>query len=328
MLSPASPISPTNDVHTLRALAGIADRWGYSYDVVSVDGHAPAAGRDLALTQGVIRTVESSNGIRICANDLVSIHDCERVGLLAQSLTIIILLDGDPLDYTLGTRNRVVLTPGNGVVITAAKEARLRQTSLRGSYSRSVVVQACPSAVADVELAEQIDAALRTNAAVPILASCRIHALANDLFSSRYAGTIGRLLAESCALELLAVGLGYVGKLDSLVTCPMRPQDVTKMLRVRDKIVSELDRHHRLSELAQFSGMSVTSLKCKFQAVVGQSVFAFLRDQRLDRARQGIEREGWTVGQAAYYVGYRHATNFATAFRRRFGVSPTAAPRH
>lgn len=328
MLTRISTEESPDEVHTLRSLGKIADRWGYSYDVPSVDGRPIAADHDLYLTQGVIRTVESANGIRMCASDLISIHDSVRVGRLSPSLTVIVLLDGDPLNYTLDTSDAVTLTPGRGVVITAARETNLHQVSLRGSRSRSVVVQVCPSTVADAELAARIAASLRENAIVPLSASCRVHSLTNDLFASGRTGPIGRLLAESCALELLAMGLGLAEKPHSLETCTLRPQVVMKVLRVRDKILSELDRRHRLCDLAQFAGMSVTALKCKFQAVVGQPVFSFLRDQRLDRARQGLEREGWTVGQAAYFVGYRHATNFATAFRKRFGVSPAAAPRH
>jgi AraC-like DNA-binding protein len=272
--------------------------------------------------------MESSNGIRICASDLTSIHDCERVGRLSPCLMMIMLLEGNPLSYDLGEGDRITLAPGDGVVIAAAKETVLRQVSLRGNRFRSVVVQACASRITDAELAEQIGLTLQKSATVPLLTSYRLQSLAGDLFRAGCAGTIGRLLAESCALELLAVGLGAAQRRESCLTCTVRPRDVTNVLRVRDKIVSELGRQHRLSDLARFAGMSVTTLKFKFHAVVGQSVFAFLRDQRLDRARRGLEGEGWTVGQAAYFVGYRHATNFATAFRKRFGVAPTNTSRH
>ena len=328
MLTSVPPKHLSDEVHTLKSFGEIAARWGYSYDVPLIDGKPIAADNDLYLTQGVITTVESSNGIRMCASDLISIRDSERVGRLAPSLTVIMLLEGDPLNYTLGTQDCITLTPRHGVVITAAQETNLHQVSLRGSRSKSVVVQVCPSTVADAELAERIAASLRTNAVIPLSASCRVHSLTNDLFAAGCAGPISRLLAESCALELLAAGLGVAERPDSLEPCTLRPQDVTKVLRVRDKILNELDRQHRLCDLAQFAGMSATALKCKFHAIVGQPVFSFLREQRLDRARQGLEREGWTVGQAAYFVGYRHATNFATAFRKRFGVSPAAAPRH
>ena len=34
-------------------------------------------------------------------------------------------------------------------------------------------------------------------------------------------------------------------------------------------------------------------------------------------------RQGCSVQQAAHFVGYRHATNFATAFRARYGIAPS-----
>ena len=59
----------------------------------------------------------------------------------------------------------------------------------------------------------------------------------------------------------------------------------------------------------------------KFQAAYRQSVFSWLRERRLEVARQHLA-QGWSVQQAAHFVGYRHATNFATAFRERYGVAP------
>ena len=50
-------------------------------------------------------------------------------------------------------------------------------------------------------------------------------------------------------------------------------------------------------------------------------MFSWLRE-RLEVARQHLA-QGWSVQQAAHFVGYRHATNFATAFRERYGVAPS-----
>ncbi|MRF00600.1 helix-turn-helix domain-containing protein, partial [Escherichia coli] len=46
-----------------------------------------------------------------------------------------------------------------------------------------------------------------------------------------------------------------------------------------------------------------------------------LRDCRLALARRYL-LEGHSVQQAAWMCGYQHATNFATAFRRHYGISP------
>jgi AraC-like DNA-binding protein len=66
-------------------------------------------------------------------------------------------------------------------------------------------------------------------------------------------------------------------------------------------------------------------LQRQFRSVYGTTVFEFLRECRLQRARQALERDGITVGQAALLAGYTSAANFATAYRRRFGLAPKLA---
>ncbi|WP_150185643.1 helix-turn-helix transcriptional regulator, partial [Enterobacter bugandensis] len=53
----------------------------------------------------------------------------------------------------------------------------------------------------------------------------------------------------------------------------------------------------------------------------GCTLFDYLRDCRLALARRYL-LEGPSVQQAAWMCGYQHAPNFATAFRRHYGISP------
>lgn len=90
---------------------------------------------------------------------------------------------------------------------------------------------------------------------------------------------------------------------------------------VRRLLEQNPENDHTLNELAQRAAMSPSSLRSKFRAAYGCSVFDYLRDCRLERAR-GYLLEGYSVQQAAWMSGYQHATNFSTAFRRRYGFSP------
>ncbi|MDR1647090.1 MAG: AraC family transcriptional regulator, partial [Zoogloeaceae bacterium] len=56
--------------------------------------------------------------------------------------------------------------------------------------------------------------------------------------------------------------------------------------------------------------------------VFGMTVFDYERQRRLLRARQALEQEGRSVGEAADIAGYTSAANFATAFKRHFGITP------
>ena len=67
--------------------------------------------------------------------------------------------------------------------------------------------------------------------------------------------------------------------------------------------------------------MSPSSLRSKFRQRYGCTLFDYLRNCRLALARRYL-LEGHSVQQAAWMCGYQHATNFATAFRRHYGISP------
>ncbi|MFC3216921.1 helix-turn-helix transcriptional regulator [Comamonas sp. JC664] len=80
-----------------------------------------------------------------------------------------------------------------------------------------------------------------------------------------------------------------------------------------------------MDAIARQAGVNASTLQRQFRSVYGTTVFEFLRECRLQRARQALERDGITVGQAALLAGYTSAANFATAYRRRFGLAPKLA---
>lgn len=308
------------------ALTDIASDWGYGGEVSCAADQAHAQD-DTPLATGFIATQKLSSGLNVCASDLTTVHDNERIGLARKSLTIALHLDGSPISYEIDEDQTISLAAGGAVALSASDEIRMVSRFRRGEQSRIVVIQACPDILADADLADHLEAQLGETSARPLVLSGRARGLAQDLFSPEHTGLVGRLLAESCALELLAHALKAQSGRDEVTTSSLHPRDVARIHRVRDKLLANLDAEHHLCDLARDVGTSASALKYKFTTVIGEPVFQFLRNKRLDRARNGLMHESWTVSQAAYYVGYRHATNFATAFRRRFGVAPTSSRR-
>ncbi|WP_238946181.1 helix-turn-helix transcriptional regulator [Vandammella animalimorsus] len=96
-----------------------------------------------------------------------------------------------------------------------------------------------------------------------------------------------------------------------------------QMQQVRELLDSGAADHWSLQAIAQHHHMSVATLQRHFQFVHGQGVFEYQRRRRLRLAWQALQRAELDVAQAAALAGYRHAGNFATAFRREFGASPS-----
>jgi AraC-like DNA-binding protein len=82
-----------------------------------------------------------------------------------------------------------------------------------------------------------------------------------------------------------------------------------------------------LAEIARSAHMSVATMQRHFQQVHGFGVFEYLRRHRLRQAWRAIVELGLDIETAAWQAGYQHASNFSTAFRRQFGVSPAQARR-
>ncbi|MFJ1299193.1 response regulator [Pseudomonadota bacterium AL_CKDN230030165-1A_HGKHYDSX7] len=78
-----------------------------------------------------------------------------------------------------------------------------------------------------------------------------------------------------------------------------------------------------LAELARKVGTYEKKLSLAFRRQLGKTVFEHLRDARLDRAQQLLSDTRLSVTDIAAETGFSNAANFATAFRKKAGITPT-----
>lgn len=130
-----------------------------------------------------------------------------------------------------------------------------------------------------------------------------------------------QMMLEGVLLQLLGHGL-------QLRMQEHRPRALSlaaqhgRLETIRRLLEQHPEKEYSLNELAQLAAMSSSSLRSKFRQAYGHSVFDYLRDCRLALARRYLQ-QGYSVQQAAWMSGYQHATNFSTAFRRRYGIAPS-----
>jgi AraC-like DNA-binding protein len=85
------------------------------------------------------------------------------------------------------------------------------------------------------------------------------------------------------------------------------------------------DRYHEplsLSAMARDSGMSVFHFARIFGELEGRAPHRFLTDVRLAHARARL-RDGASVTETCFAVGFGSLSHFITVFRRRYGVTPS-----
>jgi AraC-like DNA-binding protein/TolB-like protein len=82
------------------------------------------------------------------------------------------------------------------------------------------------------------------------------------------------------------------------------------------------NEHFGVTELAEQLGMSRITLHRKVKSVIQKSVSEFIREARLNRALELLRKNGGTVSEIAYKVGFGSVTYFNTSFHEHFGFTP------
>ncbi|HKO47869.1 MAG TPA: AraC family transcriptional regulator [Polyangiaceae bacterium] len=136
-------------------------------------------------------------------------------------------------------------------------------------------------------------------------------------------GISRQLFLEAKGLELLAVLIDELSLISQAMS-PFGQRDLERLECARRLLLEHIDAPPSLPELARHVGLNEVKLKTGFRALFGTSAFAYLRAQRMERARRLLVQRGLSVTEVALRVGYANPSKFASAFRKHFGFPPSA----
>jgi AraC-like DNA-binding protein len=91
---------------------------------------------------------------------------------------------------------------------------------------------------------------------------------------------------------------------------------------VRELMDTHTAEPHSLASLAAAAGMSRLHFAHVFRELMGVSAYAYLLRQRLQAARK-LLKDGASVTEACFTVGFNNLGHFTRSFRRQFGIVPS-----
>jgi transcriptional regulator GlxA family with amidase domain len=106
---------------------------------------------------------------------------------------------------------------------------------------------------------------------------------------------------------------------------PRRPLE-PHFLKRADELIERHAGALPIAHLARHCGVSWRTLEKAFLSFRGVTPVAYLRNRKLDGARQMLE-QGASVREAAARYGFGSVTTFASEYRRRFGLAPSRSRR-
>ncbi len=98
--------------------------------------------------------------------------------------------------------------------------------------------------------------------------------------------------------------------------------------RIARHLAAHAEEPITLDTLASLAAVSPRSIQAGFRAHYGCTPMAFLRDRRLERARQMLmAAPTCNVADVSLACGLRHLGRFSVSYRKRFGETPTETQR-
>lgn len=142
----------------------------------------------------------------------------------------------------------------------------------------------------------------------------------SDLMSNPFSTSLDCLAAEAKTLDVMARWLR------PLVDVPLGTAlDQAKhpaLEKVIQLLTADLANTPSLDDVAKQVGMSHTRLNRSFKKSFGKTVFSWLRDYRLARARSLLNDKQRSITDIAFMCGFSSASHFSQAFRHRYAFTP------
>ena len=144
-----------------------------------------------------------------------------------------------------------------------------------------------------------------------------------QIISSSARSSVKDLYIKGKIYELLSLHFQN-DEASNIEFCPflVDEQNVMKIRKAKDIIISRMTEPPSLQELANEIGLTLKKLKDGFKQIYGDTVYSFLFDYKMEHARKLLETNQHNVNEVGLKVGYSTSSHFIAAFKKKFGTTP------
>jgi AraC family transcriptional regulator, transcriptional activator of the genes for pyochelin and ferripyochelin receptors len=231
-------------------------------------------------------------------------------------------VDGDPLSFEAPSTALIIEPPGNAPAeITLAGRMRyiyviLHRDVLRTLYGGSAhELPPVLQAFLNGQLQQTSGHALPLSAAM-------LRCL-EDVHGCALEGRLRRLFLQSKALEIVCQALEAFAQSECFRSIESTKHTARSVLKAQHFLAQNFAAPPSLEKLAAEVGLSRSALCTGFRQLLGQSVYEYIRDLRMQQALALLRESDESIIQIAYAVGYNRPSSFAVAVQRHFGATPS-----
>jgi AraC-like DNA-binding protein len=154
--------------------------------------------------------------------------------------------------------------------------------------------------------------------------TAEMRSVVKQMIDCPFLGAGKQLYLQGKVFELMGLQLNAIrGDHIAPVIASLKPDTATRIHHAAAILRSQLEHPPSQIDLAQQVGIGHCTLHKGFRSLFGMTPFAYLTQQRMERAERLLRELGTTVAEVANQVGYANAAQFAAAFKRQFGITPS-----
>lgn len=160
------------------------------------------------------------------------------------------------------------------------------------------------------------------NHSYPITA--KMHLVINEIIHCPWKNSQRKLFLEAKVLELLFLQIEQISSFQEICLPSVKSAIVLdKIHHAKEVILANIDLPLKLEDLAKKVETNECTLKKGFKEVFGTTVFGFIKEIKMEEAKNMLLSGKLSVKEVADHIGYKNPQHFSTAFKRKFGLSPT-----
>lgn len=145
----------------------------------------------------------------------------------------------------------------------------------------------------------------------------------DDVRDCTLEGRRRRVFLHSKALEVLCQALEAFDQSEGLEAVETTKLTAKGVLKAQRLLTEHYATPPSLGDLAAEVGLSRSALSAGFRLILGQSVFDYIQDLRMQHALELLSERDDSITQIAYAVGYNRVSSFSVAVHRHFGATPS-----
>jgi AraC-like DNA-binding protein len=136
------------------------------------------------------------------------------------------------------------------------------------------------------------------------------------------AGKMATFMMEASIVQIMLLQLHALFQQDYSRTSITR-KDIDIAHGAKEYLMQTFLEDHSLENLARHFGTNTNKLMTLFKNTFGKSLFEYISELKMDFARKLLQEKGRLVVEVARLTGYKNPNHFSTAFKKRFGISPS-----